>query len=93
MKRNGEMDTNSVLREREKTHGDFAQVAATAQAIKAAYWASPNWPKLTPVQVEGLEQIAVKLARILCGNMNHVDSFADIAGYALLIVQQLESKK
>ena len=76
---------DNILREREKTHGDFAQVAATAQAIKGVFYSTPNWPKLTSVQAEGMEMIAVKLARILCGNPAEPDSYVDIMGYAQLI--------
>ena len=76
---------DNILREREKTHGDFAQVAATAQAIKGVFFTTPNWPKMTSAQAEGLEQIALKLARILCGNPAEPDHYADIMGYAQLI--------
>jgi hypothetical protein len=46
--------------------------------------ASPNWIRLTDVQAESLEMIAVKLARILCGDPEYLDHWADVVGYAKL---------
>jgi hypothetical protein len=86
------INTDSVLREREKTHGDFAHVAFVAQQIKAVMWGSPNWATMTPVQTEALEMIATKMARILCGNPGEVDHYRDIMGYAQLALPQKAGK-
>jgi hypothetical protein len=45
---------------------------------------SPNWIRLTDVQAESLEMIAVKLARILCGDPDFQDHWQDVIGYAKL---------
>jgi hypothetical protein len=74
--------TAKLIAAREQTHGDFGQTAAVAQAIKTAF--GDRAARLPPVQREALEQIAVKIARILCGDPNHVDHWHDIAGYARL---------
>jgi hypothetical protein len=37
--------------------------------------------------------ICSKLARLACGDADHVDSWHDIAGYATLVVKDLESGK
>jgi hypothetical protein len=73
---------DAMLAARRQTHGDFAETAAMARAIKAAF--GDRAARLTPVQREALEQIAVKIARILCGDANCADHWADIAGYARL---------
>jgi hypothetical protein len=72
----------ALLAARRTTHGDFSETAAVAQAIKEAF--GDRVGRLPPVQREALEQIAVKIARILCGDPNHPDHWHDIAGYARL---------
>jgi hypothetical protein len=67
---------------RPRTHGNFAETAALAQTIKVAI--RPHAARLPPVQQEALDQIAAKLARILCGDANHADHWLDLAGYARL---------
>ena len=88
--------TRSLLAEREKTHGCFSDVAEVAQAIKAAFYdpvESGTGIDLNDVQHEALECIAVKMARIVCGDPKHVDHWVDIAGYAQLVVDHLGMEK
>jgi hypothetical protein len=40
-------------------------------------------------QKESLEMIASKIARIVCGDSNHHDSWHDIGGYAKLVADRL----
>jgi hypothetical protein len=47
--------------------------------------ATPNADQLSNVQREGLEMIQHKIARLLCGNAQFIDSISDIIGYATLI--------
>jgi hypothetical protein len=84
------MDIEATLGERQKTYGDYSDVAHRSQIIKAAFRASPKWSLLASCQRESLEMIANKLARILEGNCNHIDSWHDIAGYSQLVVKYLE---
>jgi hypothetical protein len=74
--------TDDLLDARRRRHGNFAETAAVAQAIKAAF--GDRAARLPPVQREALDQIAAKLARILCGDANHADHWLDLAGYARL---------
>lgn len=74
----------TLLGSRGVTHGDFAQHARVAQAIKAAYRASLNWASLSDGQKTALEANADKVARILSGDADHPDHWDDIAGYAVL---------
>ena len=78
-----------VLRERAKTHGYFGDVATRAQQIKDLCRASDNWHEMSYAQQEALDAIATKLARILSGNVDEVDHWQDIAGYATLVVEEI----
>jgi hypothetical protein len=78
----GEAGMRAKLAARQQTHGDFSETAAVAQRIKAAF--GDRIGRLPPSQRDALEQIAVKIARILCGDQNHADHWRDIAGYARL---------
>lgn len=80
-----------VLDEREKTHGDFAKVAATAQDLKRTFRRSRG--QLSSAQAEALDLIATKLARIVCGNPNELDHWKDIAGYAELVARNLRKQE
>lgn len=84
------MYKNEILNEREKTHGDFGIQAQTAQRIKQAMVETPNWQSMPPYMKESLDLIATKISRMCHGDWKHVDSSKDIAGYAELVVAQLE---
>ena len=75
-----------LLREREKTHGDFRSNAAISQSLKHIF--ARNTTKvaedLCPVHREALDMIALKLSRILSGQADFRDHWDDIAGYAKL---------
>lgn len=78
-----------MIDEREKTHGDFADVSRVAQDIKAALSCAPNNEALSPLQREALGMIASKIGRIMSGNPNEVDHWDDIAGYAKLVADRV----
>lgn len=74
-----------IITERQSSHGKFADNARISQAIKHALHSGANWEDgLTFKQREALDQIAVKLARIVSGDPGHSDHWHDIQGYALL---------
>jgi hypothetical protein len=83
-----ETNVNTVLAEREGTHGSFAANAKCSQELKAVMLHHGD-DILTAVQREALDNIAQKISRILTGNANHVDSWVDIAGYATLVARAL----
>lgn len=77
-----------TLDERKSQYGSFKDVAGTTQKLMSLLQ-----PKgCTCVQQEALHMICSKLARITHGDVNHVDSWHDIAGYATLVVNELENK-
>ena len=83
-------NVDAILNERHQQYGRFIDVAAAAQSIKEALKSLPNWNLLGDDQKECLEMIASKVARILNGDTDHVDSWVDIAGYAKLVSDRLE---
>lgn len=89
----GVTETQDLLGERQKTHGRFGHTAYLAQELKNLMRGQPGYRKLEPAKKESLEMIVLKISRIVNGDSNHVDSWRDIAGYAELIVQQLEKRE
>lgn len=83
------MQVDEIIAERQKTHGDFADHAAVAYAIKDAMCSLGNIDKLSVVQREALDMIAHKIGRIIAGNADTADHWDDIAGYARLVSQRL----
>lgn len=80
---------SDVLNERENQYGDFATLASMAQSLKRIFRGAPSANMLTDIQVEALENIAVKLARLLNGDPMLPDNWQDIAGYASLAHEAL----
>ena len=91
-----EADTNvdAILNERASTYGSFKGVAEVAQEFKALIHTAltDSHKVLDADQVEALDMIASKVARIINGNSDHVDSWIDIAGYATLVADRLQGK-
>ena len=88
-----QINITDILTERGKEYGLFKDHAVITQHIKDIMRTSPssNWfLKLDEDQCEALEMIAHKIGRILNGNPNNVDSWADIAGYAKLVADRLQ---
>ncbi len=84
---------NDILAQRAATHGNYAEQAWVAQFIKQLLRASPRWRDLSLPQMESVEMIAMKLSRIVHGNPDEPDHWQDIAGYAQLIVRELEDEQ
>ena len=82
-------DTHKILKEREKTHGNFRDHSYYTQALKSVIRESPNYDRMSEMQMEALDMIAHKIGRILAGNPDHKDHWLDIEGYARLISRSL----
>ena len=80
---------DDVLVQRRGTHGDFSTNAAVTQGIMRLLATGPSWNLLSDVHVEGLHMIAHKMTRVVCGDPTEPDHFADISGYARLVVKHL----
>lgn len=86
------MSTQKILKQRQKTHGEFKTHAAISQKLKNIV-REHGAGKLTAEQFESLEMVCHKMARILNGKPNHKDHWVDIAGYAELVAQNLKDEK
>ena len=85
-------DINTTLTERGQRYGTFKNHAAIAQELKRAlYRHMDQVSKVEPDadQLEAMEMICHKLARIVNGDPDYADSWHDIAGYAQLVADRL----
>lgn len=82
----------NILNEREKTHGNYEDVARVSQALKDVIRLHlvKQTKHLTSIEHESLDMICGKIARILNGDSREKDHWRDIAGYSMLIVRELE---
>lgn len=85
------MNTKDLIAEREKRYGDFTDNAKVAQELKLMVRRDERWGELTLYQKESLDLILSKIGRIMSGDKTYVDNWADIAGYAQLVVDRLNA--
>lgn len=86
------MNTTEILQERGKRYGTFINHAEISQDLKSMINEHLNIRQktLAPDQQEALDMICHKIARIINGDQDYVDSWIDIAGYAQLIADRLQ---
>jgi hypothetical protein len=82
-----------LLAERGARYGAFIDNATVSQSLKKLMRETPKWSALDPDMKEGLEMIAHKISRILCGDPKYDDSWVDIAGYATRIADRLKAEQ
>lgn len=73
-----------TLKTRGETYGSFDDNSQIAQSLKGLLRNSPKWAYASSRQKEAAHQICSKLSRLFSGDVNHKDSWLDIAGYATL---------
>jgi hypothetical protein len=83
------MNTQEILQQRGGTHGNFTDNARFSQQLKFIVELSPNWENMSDVQREALHMILHKISRICAGNPDEPDHWADMAGYATLVVDRI----
>lgn len=83
-------DINETLAERGERYGSFADHARVTQVLKRMASSRYRSIPFTDTQAEAMDMIMHKIGRILCGDPNYADSWVDIAGYATLVVKELE---
>lgn len=93
-------DTGRILADRGQRYGSFQGHATISQALQkvvADGFTNREDGKtiedMAPSQREALFMILHKVARIVNGDFNYDDSWRDIAGYATLVVNELEGEK
>lgn len=82
----------TILANREKTHGAYREQAKLAQNLKRMLRNTRNWEKMDFDQAQSMEAFCDKISRILNGNNDEIDHWQDISGYASLVVRELEAK-
>lgn len=91
----GEQEVDVVeqlITERGSRYGKFKDGAEIMQELKDVMREVDGWHNLTPSQREALDMIQHKIGRILNGDPTYDDSWKDIAGYATLIVNELNGE-
>lgn len=85
-------DMTALLEERGARYGKFIDHAWVTQNLKGVIANHTRAKKeaLNVDQSEALDMICHKIGRIVCGDPDYVDSWRDIAGYALLVADRLE---
>ena len=81
-----------TLNQRQSQYGSFEDVAMITEQM-VDVMRKGYYENLAYNQKMALYMICSKMARIVSGNPNHKDSWHDIAGYATLIDNELESEK
>ena len=76
---------DATLAERQSRYGSFTGVANTTGQLMAVIKNSPNGHIMPYAHEEALHMICSKIARIMNGDINHLDSWHDIGGYSKLI--------
>lgn len=84
-------EISTMLSERGARYGTFTGHARVTQHLKRAMFAHCDKQKLDDDMVEALEMIAHKIGRILNGDPHYFDSWKDLAGYAKLVSDRLET--
>lgn len=84
--------TEALITERGSRYGKFKDGADIMQSLKDVMHDVDGWNNLTASQKEALDMIQHKIGRILNGDPTYDDSWKDIAGYATLIVNELNGE-
>lgn len=84
-------DIAAVLAERGARYGRFVDHAAVAQQLKdiVRVHLDVRNKRLAHDQLEALDMIMHKVARVVSGDPDYADSWVDIAGYAKLVADRL----
>lgn len=84
---------DATLAERGSRYGKFTDHAEVTQTLKQviARCAHERGNTFSADQAEALDMICHKIGRIVNGDPNYADSWVDIAGYAKLVADRLQS--
>jgi hypothetical protein len=87
-------DIEETLQQRGSRYGVFAKHAEVSQDLKFTIniHLKRRGKLLKADQQEALDMICHKIARIINGDENYVDSWVDVAGYATLIAKSLQGE-
>ena len=82
-----------TLTERGERYGNYREQTAISNKIKEAMQEVPAYWSMESDQKDALEMIAVKMSRIVNGDPDYADNWADIAGYAMLVADRLDGNE
>ena len=82
-----------TLQERGKNYGNYREQTTISKNIKEAMQERDKYWEMESDQQDALEMIAVKMSRIVNGDPDYADNWADIAGYATLVKDRLEGNE
>ena len=82
-------EINNTLNERGERYGKFKDVASTTYALQEILRDAKSYKHMSDDQVIALDMICNKMARIVNGDFNFIESWHDISGYATLVEQEL----
>lgn len=87
-------NVDSILEQRAGSHGAFEDNARIAIALRAIYREAPNWARMPDAQKLALDEIALKIARLLSAGSdnNFADHWLDQVGYVTLGLQACSKK-
>lgn len=85
---------DETLNERGNRYGTFKGHSELSQSLLRCirYHATMNDKNLSDVHTEALTMICHKIARIVNGDPDYDDSWRDIAGYATLVVKEINGE-
>ena len=81
--------TEATLEQRGRRYGEFAEHAKISVRLRQIVDDNLDGRGVEPYMYESLHMIMHKIARILNGDPYYDDSWRDIAGYAELVVKEL----
>jgi len=87
---------DQTLLDRSCRYGNFNDVAQrTARIYHHMAFGAPQFTTKADMSIyyEALHMIAMKIARLVNGNLNDLDSWRDIAGYAMLVHNQITDEQ
>lgn len=73
-----------IMKERGSVYGPFDEVSEVSQALEHLVIGGGKRAKFTAVQREAIKMVSSKLARLACGDPNHLDSWLDASNYLKL---------
>jgi hypothetical protein len=79
----------ATLNSRGAEYGEYKERSSIEQRLKDIIRDMPTWDSMDDYQKSSLEMIVHKISR-LCGNPDNEDTWHDIAGYASLVVNNLD---
>jgi hypothetical protein len=84
--------TDQILEARASRYGKYCDNAGLSQRLQAVIFESRSRDETPHIITEAIQMICAKLARAMNGDPTYIDNWADIAGYATLVVAELEGR-